>query len=264
MKRAIGASTRFALLRLACASFFIGMVFSLAPLTGIAAAQSYTSPHGGFTDYTQFCQLCHVMHDAPGAKLERYMPESAVCFTCHNGTGSNYNTQEQMNADPATNAMHPIMVNLNYNPGVYNYTADTTAGIAPPGPYNCSQCHEPHGDVGYGKLLYATYNTNEYVPYDPVANPYNACWSCHSAATITNDETLFQGHKKHIIDHQASCSACHYSPHGVAFVALVKFNPGYVAGSVAGNRGPAFANDGNHHGSCTLTCHGEDHNQVNY
>jgi predicted CXXCH cytochrome family protein len=249
---------------LALPVFLIGLLVALTGPGGSAAAQTYSGPHGSFSEDSNFCLVCHDVHDAPGAKLGRYAPESAICFTCHNGTGSNYNTQIQMNNDPATNAMHPIIVNLPSNPGTYNYSSNTTAGIAPAGPYNCSQCHAPHGDVGYNKLLKARYDTNEYVNYSPSPDPYALCWSCHNVSTIVNDNTFFKEHNKHIIDKQSSCTACHFSPHGVAFVELIRFNPFFVTKSVSANSGPTFADNGDHHGSCTLTCHGEDHGQESY
>jgi len=169
-----------------------------------------------------------------------------------------------MNNDPASNAMHPIIVNLPNNHGTYNYSSSTTTGSAPAAPYNCSQCHDPHGDIGYNRLLKERYDTSEYVEYPASPDPYAICWSCHDAAAIVNDSTFFPEHNSHIIAKQTSCSACHYSPHGVAFVAMVRFNPSYVTASPSANTGPLFASNGDHHGSCTLTCHGVDHGQTSY
>jgi predicted CXXCH cytochrome family protein len=227
-----------------------------------AYAQTYTSPHGGYSGSTHFCTLCHEMHEAPGNRLLKDMPESTLCFTCHNGTGSVYNIQVQMDADPATFAMHPIKVSLPNNPGTYNYTPVTTAGLAPPGPYDCSQCHNPHGDTGNGMLLRGSYDTGEYVVYATSPDPYGACWSCHSSAMV-QDTALFH-HQSHVITNQASCSACHYSPHAAAHIELVNFNPLFVGPSLSQGTGPAYVDNGDHSGSCTLTCHGVDHNPYSY
>ena len=99
---------------------FIVLLIHAALLSGTASAQAYTNPHGGFSNSTQLCQICHAPHEAPGNSLVRGTPESALCFTCHNGTGSNYNIETQMNHDPATNAMHPIYVGLANNNGSYS------------------------------------------------------------------------------------------------------------------------------------------------
>lgn len=242
--------------------FLLGLVFVTSWLTGRASAQTYVNPHGGFSDFSQSCQLCHDLHEAPGRKLGRYTPESAVCFTCHNGTGSNYNTQWQMNRNPAENAMHPITVSLPGNPGVYNYTPRTTAGIAPPGPYDCSQCHDPHNDLGFNKLLKANYSTEEHVPYS--SDAYASCFTCHSAAQISGDNQLFKEHNRHIVGAQAPCTACHYSPHGVPNTEMVSFNPFFVSKSLSADSGPTFTDEGESRGSCTLTCHGYDHDHRNY
>ncbi|GBE58265.1 doubled CXXCH motif [bacterium BMS3Abin01] len=245
--------------------FLAAMVILLLVVSDDADAQSYTSPHGGFSSSTQLCTLCHTIHEAPGNRLLKEMPESTLCFTCHNGTGSVYNIQVQMDMDPAANAMHPIKVNLPHNPGIYNYTPVTTANLAPPGPYDCSFCHNPHGDSGYGSLLRWPYDTSEYVTYGGGMgnDPYETCWNCHSSSTITSDMTYFL-HRYHIKRAKASCAACHYSPHGVANSELVRFNPLYVAGSTSLNSGPTYVDNGDHSGNCTLSCHGVDHNPYSY
>ncbi|MHB1325924.1 MAG: cytochrome c3 family protein [Thermoleophilia bacterium] len=239
---------------------FTSIILYQVALPGLALAQAYNSPHGGFSNSTNLCLICHAPHDAPGLKLLKRTPESALCFTCHNGTGSNFNTQVQMDLNPATNAMHPIVVNLANNTGVYTYkSAATLLASAPTGPYNCSQCHNPHGDMGYGKLLRATYSTSEYVTYTTTPDPYAACWTCHDAGKIVNDQAYFRYHNYHITRENASCSACHYSPHGVSNTELIRFNPAYVTKSTRANSGPSFTDSGTNHGSCTLTCHGYDH-----
>ena len=256
---------RAVLLRLLAAPAFLIIVLSLfaASLTGTAVAQTYLNPHGGFSSSTQLCQICHSQHEAPGNKLVRGNPESALCFTCHNGTGSNYDIQTELNLNPSIYAMHPINVNLPNNNGQYNYVPNTTAG-APLGPYACTQCHNPHGDNGFGKLLRNVYNTSAYVTYPAGPDPYTACWSCHNSNAIVNDTVNFPRHNSHIVTHQAPCTACHYSPHGAPTTELVRFNPAFVTPSVAANAGPSFLDTGNHTGSCTLSCHGADHNNVIY
>lgn len=243
---------------------FIVSLFYAALLSGTASAQTYTNPHGGFSNSTQLCQICHAPHDAPGASLVRGTPEAALCFTCHNGTGSNYNIEIQMNQNPATYAMHPIHVGLANNNGSYNYVPNTTAGIAPVSPYGCSQCHNPHGEYGYGRLLRNQYDTAEYVPYTTSPDPYTACWTCHNSSTVVNDTTFFNRHNSHIVNYQAPCTACHFSPHGAPATELVRFNPGFVTKSLSADAGPTYMDGGDRTGGCTLTCHGRDHNNFSY
>lgn len=242
----------------------IAAVLFANPMMGRARAQAYLTPHGAFSEHTQLCEVCHASHEAPGNRLVKRTLESALCFTCHNGTSSTYNIQAEMNESPAANAMHPISVNLPFNNGTYTFTPRTTVGIAPPGPYDCSQCHNPHGDMGYGKLMRAPYNISEYVLYPSDPDPYLACWNCHSATAIINDATYFPLHNLHVVQQQASCTACHASPHGAVNTALVKFNNRFVGVSTSLGTGPAFVDNGVSHGTCTLTCHGIDHAGFSY
>lgn len=230
-------------------------------------AQAYSSgPHGFYDDDTGYCLLCHDIHGAAGENLLSASIESEVCFTCHNGTGSIYNTRAQLDLDPTTNAMHPIVVDLPHNAGIYQTVPNTTAGIAPPGPYMCSQCHNPHGETGFPGYLRAQYMVDEYVAYpgDPAGpDPYALCWTCHNTSMIVEDEVFFTKHKDHIQSKSAPCTACHYSSHGVPFSKLVNFNPAFV-GPSAPNPNPIYNDQGPNHGSCTLTCHGKDHMNLAY
>lgn len=169
-----------------------------------------------------------------------------------------------MNLNPANNAMHPIRVNLPNNPGSYSYTPRSTAGIAPPGPYDCSQCHNPHGNTVYTRLLRSRYETSEYVTYGGTPNTYALCWTCHdSTKIVANHDQYFKRHSTHIVNAQASCTLCHYSPHGIAHSELIKFNPAFVGPNSRGV-GPIFVDQGDHRGNCSLMCHTEDHREENY
>lgn len=254
----------FKIVFLTAALFMAGAFLYMTPFGGSARAQTYLTPHGAYSSHTQLCEICHATHEAPGAKLVKGSQESALCFTCHNGTGSNYNTEIQMNLNPATNSMHPLRVSLPNNPGTYNYSPRTTAGIAPPGPYECSQCHNPHGDVGNGMLLRGSYSISEYVTYAPAPNPYEICWSCHRTSDIVDDTVYFPKHNRHIVQLQTPCTACHASPHGVANTDFVRFNTRFVTASVSQAAGPSYVDNGVSHGTCTLTCHGVDHAGFSY
>jgi predicted CXXCH cytochrome family protein len=242
----------------------LAFVYGGANPIGVRAQVYFSDPHGSFTDESEYCLLCHDIHQAPGQDLIKSEVESAVCFTCHNGTASNNDIQVQLNLDNTTNAMHPVAVNLPNNDGVYQDAYPrTTAGIAPPGPYKCSQCHDPHGATGYARNLRSLYDVNEYVTYPASPDPYTFCWSCHDVGKIVNDETLFGKHKDHIQSKSSPCSACHYGPHGVPYGKLVNFNPAFVMPSGV-NPSPVYTDLGPQHGSCTLSCHGKDHQNTTY
>lgn len=233
-------------------------------IIGVRAQVYDTGPHEFYTDDTGYCLLCHDVHGAPGEKLLSTSIESEVCFTCHNGTGSSYNTRAQLDIDPSKNSMHPIIVDLVRNAGIYQYTEpNTTAGIAPPGPYACSQCHDPHGASGFPWYLRAQYAVDEYVAYPADPEPYALCWTCHDAGKIVEDEVFFKQHKEHIVSYSSPCTACHYSPHGAPNAKLVNFNPAFVSPS-APNTKPIYTDQGPNSGSCTLSCHGKDHVNQEY
>jgi hypothetical protein len=91
---------------------------------------------------------------------------------------------------------------------------------------------------------------------------YSLCYGCHDRNSILNDRS-FKEHKKHISEERAPCSACH-DPHGVLQQAhLINFDRFIVTGRVTGQN-PTYTSTGVRHGSCTLRCHGEDHNNKTY
>ena len=92
---------------------------------------------------------------------------------------------------------------------------------------------------------------------------YAQCYKCHSRTSILANQS-FRYHSKHIVDVRAACTTCHDS-HGVSGTPhLINFNTAYVTKSVRRNAGPTYTSTGLNRGSCTLTCHGEDHNPYNY
>jgi hypothetical protein len=92
---------------------------------------------------------------------------------------------------------------------------------------------------------------------------YALCYKCHSRTSILADQS-FRRHNQHIVDLRAACTTCHDS-HGVVGTArLINFNSAIVTKSRSRNTGPTFTATGVGRGSCTLTCHGEDHNPYNY
>ncbi|MFZ3373085.1 MAG: cytochrome c3 family protein, partial [Desulfitobacteriaceae bacterium] len=55
--------------------------------------QAESNPHGNYTDNTDACALCHATHTATGIKLMRMPTDKLLCYTCHDSTGSIYNTR---------------------------------------------------------------------------------------------------------------------------------------------------------------------------
>ncbi len=86
-------------------------------------------PHHSYSDNTNACASCHITHKG-NQKLLNNTKEAQVCFTCHNGTGSRYNTA--LNFNQANKAFHPV-----------NGTE-----VSPDGSMECSSCHNPHAGNG--------------------------------------------------------------------------------------------------------------------
>jgi hypothetical protein len=99
---------------------------------------------------------------------------------------------------------------------------------------------------------------------------YALCYKCHSRDSILGDQSFNAtgslgqpaGHRFHIVDQQAACTTCH-SSHGVQNAPhLINFNTAYVTPSSSGLL--QYISGGSGSGSCTLTCHGKDHNNLSY
>ncbi|HEB12122.1 MAG TPA: hypothetical protein ENI11_00400, partial [Actinobacteria bacterium] len=98
------------------------------PISNLATAtvSGKLVTHYEFENISNKCRVCHKLHNSPArAKLFRKMPEIEICFTCHDGTGSDYNIESQW-ADSAHATTESIL-----------YSEDTFI--------QCTKCHSPHG-----------------------------------------------------------------------------------------------------------------------
>jgi predicted CXXCH cytochrome family protein len=97
-------------------------------------------------------------------------------------------------------------------------------------------------------------------PYPILALTYALCAKCHD---FTKLDQSWTGHTPHVVNDGFSCSVCH-TPHGMGSTSatisgqrLVNFDVNVVAPNGATPITYSY-NGGND--SCTLTCHGHDHN----
>lgn len=116
------------------------------PLFG-ASPQFGAGPHAGYMTGSQRCGLCHSVHSAPvGVLLLPRSTVTAVCNTCHDGTGGKgvYNTIQTRTGLPA-GGMHSVDT-TNMIPGGDPTTGGsltaTFAGVG--GTLTCTDCHSPH------------------------------------------------------------------------------------------------------------------------
>jgi predicted CXXCH cytochrome family protein len=116
----------------------------------------------------------------------------------------------------------------------------------------------PHGSI-YIPLLERRLELTDNQPESSAA--YALCYKCHSRSVVLSSQS-FRQHTKHVVERQAACTTCH-DPHGVASTTrLINFNTTYVSRSSSGRM--EFVDNGNGHGSCYLTCHGQNHNPKTY
>lgn len=133
-----------------------------------------------------------------------------------------------------------------------------TSAIAPSGPHASNQPH-----------LLERANAMEPAPATPgsgsgisysLAN-YALCDKCHDVANSVMADRSFSRHSMHIQGQNTACSTCH-DAHASSAPMLVNFDRSIVAPNSRGVL--SFTRTGIGHGTCSLRCHGEDHNNESY
>lgn len=163
-------------------------------------------PHSRYTIQSQECATCHRTHRSPGVSLLAQSREVDLCYSCHNGTGSQYVVDREFSS--AAPSRHPVPAGANAGAMV------------------CTDCHNPHLDYAatdqggnrlYPKLLEVTRNGIRHKGNE-------ICYACHGAGSTRvggDHETAFAGssHNSLLPDPpsgtQIKCSACH-QPHSAS------------------------------------------------
>ncbi len=205
--------------------------------------------------------------------------EYEICFRCHSdypATSSPTTRQISQNNtrlefDPSAISSHPVVVQ-GKNPNVPGLISPLTVNSL----IYCSDCHAgdgsespgPHGSV-YPQILKLQYSKADNSVESP--SKYALCYSCHDRneyAANAGDNAQKNIHYKHVVEVKTSCNTCH-DPHGISSLQgtpgrnthLINFNTNIVT-PLNGNL--YFQDDGYRKGSCTLSCHGKNHNAVIY
>lgn len=87
------------------------------------------------------------------------------------------------------------------------------------------------------------------------------CDKCHDVQNSVLADRSFSKHSLHVVSQQTGCSTCH-DPHASQSPMLVNFDRSIVAPNSAGAL--QFIRTSPGHGTCSLRCHGEDHNNLAY
>jgi predicted CXXCH cytochrome family protein len=215
--------------------------------------------------------------NASGAPVKPIANEYELCFRCHADslrkgparvTRQFVQTNTRLEFSPGSASYHPVMA-IGKNSTVPSLIAPWTMSSM----MYCTDCHNsdsgtkaggtgpngPHGSVNI-PLLERRLELVDFQPESPAS--YALCYKCHSRSAVLSSPQSFRYHSKHVVERQAACTTCH-DPHGVVGkTKLVNFNTTYVTPS-SGNR-LEFIDSGNGHGSCYLTCHGQNHNPKSY
>ena len=213
--------------------------------------------------------------------MERAQNEYEVCFKCHGNTlpGEDIPITRQLTStglraelNTASESYHPVLAGL-----VRSDTVSLESFISKGSKIRCTDCHNsdaspraggkgpdgPHGSI-HEYILVRNYSTMDGSPES--AQSYALCYGCHRRTSILADES-FPQHREHIVDQKTPCSACH-DPHGVPsgtggdHTHLINFDTSLVFKSASGEL--AFRDQGRFAGSCTLRCHGKEHDSQEY
>lgn len=119
-------------------------------------------PHRGesFTTTGGFCRFCHRVHKAQGSKKvlrKKLIEEVEVCYTCHDGTGSDFNIMSQFNI-PTSAHNNVLQGNISAN-------------------IKCLNCHHPHGRPPNPRMTHEL--------------EQNLCFSCHRTGGTNGEGVVY-------------------------------------------------------------------------
>ena len=220
--------------------------------------------------------------DITGGDLSTISHEYELCFRCHADTAKgparvtrqtpNLNTRQEFQNINGVNSYHPV-ISVGRNADVPSLKSPWTIASL----IGCTDCHNSDSSPAAGGFGANGPHGSAYVPIleramnltDTQSTTATAalCFKCHNF-NWSNGSDPFGGsgdsmHQKHVIssDVRASCTACH-DPHGSPQPHLINFDTTVVR--PVNGVGPSYTSTGSRHGTCTLLCHGENHNPRSY
>lgn len=222
--------------------------------------------------------------DAAGAYILAAQREYEVCFRCHGDSNVQISGGVSRLVQTGNLRLKFGTLNPSFHPVIASSPSPDTVSLAPGltrgAMIRCTDCHNndagpgasgtgpdgPHGST-YEFLLERNYTILD----DTVESEgeYALCYKCHLQSSILSNQS-FSLHRMHIVEERAPCSACH-DPHGVTLALgsgsshthLINFDTKIVQ-PLSAARPIRFIDTGRFSGSCTLTCHGENHDNENY
>jgi predicted CXXCH cytochrome family protein len=222
--------------------------------------------------------------DAAGTRVLEARHEYEVCFRCHGDAYVPISRSTSRQVQTGNLRLKFSSLSPSYHPIVVAAKSADTVSLVPGWTrgslIRCTDCHNndagpraggsgpdgPHGST-YDWLLERNYTTLD----DTVEaeSEYAMCYKCHQRSSILSDQS-FAFHSEHIVEQRAPCSACH-DPHGVtstlgsgsSHTHLINFDT-VIVRPLSPTRPIRFTDTGRQEGNCTLTCHGETHDNRTY
>jgi len=217
-----------------------------------------------------------------GARVDQVSFEYEVCLKCHGV--SEPTTPGILRLDSVRNVRLKINpANPSYHPVAAQGKNTTIVGLEPPLTSSsiiyCTNCHNndewtptgtrprgPHGSR-YEPILEREFQRGDPVSESPAS--YALCYKCHNRSTLFNGPGRFP-HSKHVVENNISCAACHDIHGSRQNIRLINFMLRTITGSTvvtANSKGRLeFVPDPSQtgRGSCSLRCHGKEHDNRNY
>jgi len=138
-----------------------------APFPG-SVATGAVQPHGMYSTNENLCQYCHNTHTASGDALMLKSLMSETCYTCHDGTQSQYNVKTQ-----------------------FDITANPSHHKVPEGRLDCADCHAPHDNPTTNpRILKGKRESKANPQYNPDKSGYILNWLLLGTWASNPDGTL--------------------------------------------------------------------------
>ena len=217
-----------------------------------------------------------------GGTVSEASNEYEICLKCHGirdqttiGIVRRDNARNvRLEINPSNPSYHPVAaVGRNTTMGGFEPGFSTASIIY------CTDCHNndewtpagtkprgPHGSR-YLPILEREYQAND--PSSESFQTYALCYKCHNRDFLVNDRARTFLHKKHVVDKQAPCAACHDAHGSRQNIRLINFmlrdRTGKTVVSPSRNQARLeYVSLGLGRGQCYLLCHGKNHEPETY
>ncbi len=226
-------------------------------LKGVAGVTSDGTLLRESSNEYEVCNRCHGFSEPPTPGIQRAEATRIV----------------RVKIDPSNASFHPIAA-VGRNTAVNGLLSGLTATSR----ISCTDCHNDSDWVAGSNLprgphasQYAPILEREYITADQTPESqsnYDLCYKCHDRGQFITPQATGFPHARHVVDQQAPCAACHdahgsrQNAHLINFMVRDQNGRETVAPNAAGRL--EYISSGAGRGSCSLQCHGADHDARNY